>query len=378
MSNDVSTFLRNANKKLVSEFLEKINAPQLNLPVKKHEKSEAVANYLGVLLQSNDSLIAKLKYEVSRINALKNPAYDLYFAQKNLKHPELDGRDRAIWFYVNHIEDFENIERRVSYDRLVGSKNQSTLFLTEKLKTPDYSPENTAALEKIIQQIYLLHDGSGKFVVSHVPIENFNEETLSILISQSPVVLANFSEAGEAKEDAFRKITDIHFRYNKENGRLQISSTRGGYKIRQELANEFAKLILSVETSPSVDETEKLRLEKVLTIEEPALFPDQPDAEVKLVAATIQIDDLTGHLFRVQANAGIKKDALQRLAGESGAQLSVISAEFYITDYRPQGASKNCKLRVELSKDGSVKCKSLKSEQERLLKALITVYGLDN
>ncbi|MFC7290411.1 hypothetical protein [Hirschia litorea] len=377
MSKEIGTFLRNANQDLVANFIKKIGAPPLVLPSSQKAKTGAVASYLGKLLQTNDGKVASLKYEISRVNALKNAANDRYFALKNRNHPELDSRDRAIWFYVNHIEDFENIERRVSYDILMGSKNQATLFVTEKQKIPDYSSQKIAVLEKIIQQIYLIHDGSGKFVISHIPLENFNEETLSVQISQSPVVLPNFNETGEAQEDAFRKIGDIHFRYNAENGGLQISSTRGGYKVRQELANEFAKLILDVKTSPSVDETERLNLKKVLALEETPFLSDHPDAAIRLVSATIEIDDFPGHLFLIQNNAGLQQDALNRLAGKKKSQLKVRCAGFYITDYLPQGASKKCNLRVELFQDGSVKCKSLKSEQERLLKALITSYSLN-
>lgn len=381
MADQVIVFLRNSDVDLASAFLNSLNLPVVLFPRTSKDREQAIRSYLADHIFPNDGLIAKLKYEVNRVECLNKSQYDLYFNQHcPVENPDtfrcLNTRDRAIWLFVHSKDDFEDIERQLSYDTLSGQKTKSTRFDTAADKPIDFSMNLITTLENEVRNIFLGHDGSGKFINSFVPSENFNEETLSMQISRAPEVLETFEEDGSTIDETVRKITDVHFRYTRSNGLLMIATSRGGYKIRQQLSEAFAKLILQVDDLPSVSEVEKLELQQVLTFETPPLIPGQPDAEILLVEANVRTWSLSGHHFKVVANGGLNDTALKRITNGDLSSLVILSLVFRISNYRPEGASKPCKLRVELHQDGSVHCNSLKAEQERLMLLLPKMYGL--
>lgn len=380
MEEALGILLRNAEPKLVSGFLGKFSAPVFARPPKKKDRTKASSEYLAALAE-NDRLLATLKFEAGRVHDLSKSHLDRYFrthlseeARESIE--PLNTRDRSLWAYLNEIESFEAIEDELSYDTLSGARDKKTKFETEENCEFTASPDALAAFEEKVRDIYSAHDGSGRFVNTTPPEENFDEATLSLRVSRPLSNEEHFDEQGETHDQSVRRVTDVHIRYQAETGELFVVTSRGGFKVRELLAGAFAELILGVDETPTVSKQEELKLETVLSVTEPPPITGQPDAEIKLVEVRVLHPLFYGHRFEIACNDGLRDDLFKSLFGEASDRVRVLSVKFRIENYLPEGATKQCTLAVTLNRDGSVSCPNHKAEQERLIRILPAVWGL--
>ena len=180
MASQLGTFLRNADAELIKLFLCQFDLPNIVLPAKNSARSKTINDYLAAHVVANDGLAAKLNYEVSRIENLNKGQFDRYFNKHvPIDEPEafrsLNSRDRSLWLYLNDADAFEDIERQLSYDTLSGQKTKATRFETASEKTPEFTAQVVSNLETQVRDIFLDHDGSGKFVNSHPLFTNLPE-----------------------------------------------------------------------------------------------------------------------------------------------------------------------------------------------------------
>ncbi len=382
MTPALAVLLRNAEHRLVQQFLVNTGAPSIDMPHPKRARTEPVAKYLLKQVEENDQLVARLDYDAGRVKALANPQFDRFFAAATTDEIEeeiadFDQRSKALWFFVHRPDDFEDIEREVSFEALSGTKDRHTKFETCANLDPDFAKAEVDALERQICYTYRVHDGSGKFVTSHPPdTDSAGGILFSIGISQPPSLLERFGEDGETADETVRKITWVHFRYEILSGALFVVTSRGGFRLRNEMAEAFGRFILKQSKPPSVARVDEVDLRPLLGFEELPAIPNQPDAKCLVTEVIVQSGRYPDTRLVLQNKAGIKRLVLDRLFGREMQLSTIYSVRVGIKDYLPEGAQKPCSFAAIFHRDGSTSFDGNRMEQRHLREQLPPLWGL--
>lgn len=330
-----------------------------------------------------DSRLVGLTEDAKRIVALSEGRFDWLFINKaspndGLPPPERDSLDRSLWFLLHDPETFEEIERRASYERYTAQRARHTHFHAPKGLTLRTDRIAMSRFESAVQARYRAHDGSGLHAVT-TPDDGLtpNGDTLHLVtvsLSQLPTAQEEFSNEGKLATRPVRKVTEVQTSYEPGSGDLFVTATRGGYKLRFQVAALFAEFLLGVDEPPEVAPAEAFKLNGAL---DPAELPAIPGFEfeaVHLVEAEFVHPESAGTFVSLNKADGIEASLVRSFA-PVGENLRVLSLTFRI-HCRPAGASKTKWLRIKLNEDGSTSLKGDVKLDYELREKIPALWGL--
>jgi hypothetical protein len=383
MSKDLGSLLRNGAADLAALLLSRHHLNAEQPPSDKKLRSKWAGALLFGLQDTADARLAGLTEAARRISGLAESRFDWMFVSTARPAGDavwlrLNNLDRSIWFFLTDLETFEKIERRASYERLSGQKNKHSRFCVPAEVPVRMNDHAIGEFETAVQKLYRQHDGSGLHAdtspdKSQTPDGN-PLHLITVALSQLPTAQPEFTEEGELDTRAVQRVTEVQASYEPATGNLFVTTTRGGYSMRFEIATEFAQIMLGLDRAPEVAEADQFDLGAVLAV---ADLPDVPGfefEELHLAEAEFCHPDRASTVVSLRDGQGIDS-ALIETFGAGETPLRILSLTYRIL-CRPVGAQKAKWIRVKLNEDGSTSLKGDVKLDHELREKIPELWGL--
>lgn len=385
MAQSIGILLRNAMPDMVDRFLDANGLGKLELPAAKRARTEPINAFIGDLLSGDDDSFARLEYEAGRIEDIAKREFDWVFAkyldvEAKAETEEFSQRDKAVWIYIHRPDDFAEIERHISFDHLSATKTKHTKFFTVADCRLSDNSAKMAEFEDCVKAIYKAHDGSGRYAVTHKPWTDQEggrrHHIYSLDVSQPPTHLARFDDDGDTRTDLIRQITWLHIRYEPDRGQLFIACSRGGYPVRQQVSEHFARLLLDVHEPPTVSQAEAFELTPLLCPDALTPPPGQAECALKLVRICVRHWAYPGTMMEFARKTGLEANFLERLFGDHAGSVVIEAATLRFENYRVAQTDELRSFTATFNRDGSTTFDGNKIDQRRLREDLPRLWKL--
>ncbi len=383
MSKDLGFLLRNGAADLVSALLSRNGLEIDSPPADKKLRAKWAGALVFGLQEVADIRFAGLTEQARRIFGLSEARFDWMFvrtagADERAEWLGLNSLDRSLWFFMSDLGTFEQIERRASYERLSGQRNKHSRFSVPPAVPVRKDPGIIDSFEKAVQKLYRRHDGSGLHAEtspdeSQTPDGNILQ-LVTVALSQLPSSQPEFTDKGELDTRAVQRVTEVQASYEPATGNLFVTTTRGGYSMRFEVAILFAQMVLGVDQAPEVAEADLFDLGAVLAV---ADLPDVPGFEFEelyLAEAEFCHPDRASTVVSLRDGDGIDAALIEAFRSDS-TPLRILSLTYRIL-CRPAGALKANWIRVKLNEDGSTSLKGDVKLDYELREKIPELWGL--
>lgn len=363
MSSDLSKVLKVSSAELLASWL-KVRAR--DIPSESKERKRWAQTFISDLKAKVDPALADLVHDAKRIMLLSEARFDWVFSRfrpdyGELGDEDLGGIDRALACMVSDIETFDAIERRITHENFSHQKQRHTKFQSQVGLQPNPTTMLIARFEHEVQELYRNHDGSGL----HASMEVDEAATpdggalhlVTIYLSQLPAPQDEFSSDGALGNRPVRKVTEVHASYEPKTGFVFVTTSRGGFPIRERVASCFARSVLGVDEDPTVVLGERFELFDAL---DPESLPDVhglPFDEIALVEAEMQHPEFgSGSVLTLRNAEGIDQGVIKQLVPGDREKPRVLSVTFRIS-LSEVSSSKPRYARFRLNIDGSTSLK---------------------
>lgn len=167
MSKDLSQLLRNGGTVLMAELLRRHKFEFEPAPAEKKHRRHWAAETLLDLYDTAEVRLAELAEDAQRAMALSEARFDWLFVRtagsdQGAAWRNLTGLDRSLWFLLNDLDKFEQIERRASYETLTSQRKRHTHFIASPGLSVLADAKRIGDFESEVQSLYRQHDGSGR------------------------------------------------------------------------------------------------------------------------------------------------------------------------------------------------------------------------
>jgi len=348
-------------------------------------KTKAVwANALLLQLRIEaDTRLAALTEDARRIASLAEARFQWMFVR--IAGPDntaewfgFDDINRSLWFLLHDEATFERIERRASHELHVGQRSRHTRFCVPVAVSVRSDAVTIGKFEAAVQSLYRRHDGSGLHAETS-PDDSLTPDgnalhLVTVALSQLPTSQAEFSEAGELDSRAVQRVTEVQTSYEPISGNLFVTTTRGGFAMRFEVATLFAQMLLNLDQAPEVAKADQFDLGAALAISD---LPDVPGFEFEelyLAEAEFCHPDCPSTVVGLRDGQGIDPTLLEGF-GPTGAKLRILSLTYRIL-CRPTGEAKAKWIRLKLNEDGSTSLKGDVKLDYELREKIPGLWGL--
>ena len=330
-----------------------------------------------------DNRLADLTEDTKRVISLSEARFDWLFVRTARPNDgaewlRFDTMNRSLWFLLNDQETFEKIERRASYELHTSQKNRHTRFCVPAELSARADDETIGIFEKTVQKLYRQHDGSGLHAETD-PDDSLtpNGDALHLVtvsLSQLPSSQAEFSEKGELDTRPVQRVTEVQASYEPVTGDLYVTTTRGGYSIRFEIATLFAELVLGLKEAPAVAEANQFDLGAIVATTELPAVPGFEFSELYLAEAEFCHPDRSSTVVSLRDGEGIDAALIEAFC-PAGTQLRILSLTYRIL-CRPAGTHKAKWIRLKLNEDGSTSLKGDVKLDYELREKISELWGL--
>jgi hypothetical protein len=383
MSKDLGSLLRNGAAGLVTLLLSRHGLNTEQPPAEKKLRSKWAGGLLYGLQEAADARLAGLAEDARRISGLAEVRFDWMFVSTARPADDavwlrLNTLDRSTWFFLNDLETFEKIERRASYERLSGQKNKHTRFCVPTEVSVHMSEATIGQFETAVQKLYRRHDGSGLHAEtlpdkSQTPDGNALH-LISVALSQLPTAQPEFTDEGDLDTRAVQRVTEVQASYEPATGNLFVTTTRGGYPLRFEVATKFAQMMLGLDQAPELAEADQFNLGAVLDVADLPNVPGFEFEEMYLAEAEFCHPDRASTVVSLRDGGGIDAGLIETF--RTGSEpLRILSLTYRIL-CRPVGAQKAKWIRVKLNEDGSTSLKGDVKLDHELREKIPELWGL--
>ncbi|NQY41636.1 MAG: hypothetical protein HRT80_16255 [Henriciella sp.] len=366
MSNDLLRVLKLSSSQLLIQWLHGFDLNVGAVPHDTKERKNWARSLLADLKREAGDALAGLVYDAKRIALLSEARFDWVFSRLrpyygDVEAKDLGGFDRALACRVNDYETFEIIERRITHENLSHQKRRHTKFQSEKGLDPEPTSQQVERMEHEVQELYRDHDGSG----THAATELDKSTTpagdtlhlVTVYLSQLPAPQDEFSHDGDLDSRSVRKVTEVQASYEPKTGFVFVTTSRGGFPIRERVASIFARVVLDVQEDPAVILKERFELSGALDPKALPPLEGLPFDEINLVETELMHPAFgTGTVLSLRGSDGIDPNAIEGLTGGHPDMPRVLSATFCIQLSAP-GFDKPKFIRVRLNEDGSTSLK---------------------
>jgi hypothetical protein len=366
MSNDLLRVLKTSSSELLVRWLDGFDVKAGLVPSGAKERRSWARAFVGDLKDGAADALARLVHDAKRIALLSEARFDWMFSTSSpcfgdLQADDLGGFDRALAWRVYDEEAFEAVERRIIHENLSHQKRRHTKFQSAVGLNPQPASEQVGRFEHEVQELYRDHDGSGLYAATEVDRSTTPAggvlHLVTIDLSQLPVPQDEFSRDGELDSRSVRKVTEVQASYEPETGYVFITTSRGGFSIRERVATVFARHILGVQEDPAVILKERFELSGALNPKALPPLEGLPFEEIDLVETELVHPDFgTGTVLSLRSSDGIDPSVIERLASEHHAERRVLSVTFRLKLSAP-GSDKPNLVRFRLNEDGSTSLK---------------------
>lgn len=364
MANAFLRLLKSADADLLETWLSSKSIVHNGVPSGKNARTEfASALLLEAIGASSDAYVNAVT-EAGRIDTLSKGQYDWAFARHagdldELSSAELTGLNRSLWTALHHPNTFEQIERLVSYNHFANTRTKHTRFKTLSNVSPELESDAIAAFEAAVQSVYRTHDFSGRHAETEPErIQDYDGKSIfliTVTLSQTPKSVARFDDSGEARDDALLLATTLHASYEVNIGEMYITASRGGFPVREKVAEAFAELILGVDEAPAILKSEKLDLRPLLNVSKLAPLEDVPFDDLDLIEVSLTHPSLEGTSMVLRNPDGLPADFLETLFGERASltALKSVSLRLHFDHGNSKRSGLPAQMTVTFNQDGS-------------------------
>lgn len=248
---------------LVESYLKQrnINGFSFSKPVHKRKKNEdTVEAVRKVLREQPDSVQQEIERDFSEINYLANEkgsqnllaeAKDQGLSLPLDKFVEMNNHDRALWFFNNHPDIFQQADAVQQFYDLEGWKRAPA-----PTKDIDFILSRKEALNEALRKYYGEKEALGKYgEVEMYPKEGRVYVVARLTGNAENNFVPDEKTNGLIQDGTRRRLFEVYYLYrqNKEeknNAELEIKA-RGGYTKQHDLLNVFSKSVFNTELDDS-------------------------------------------------------------------------------------------------------------------------------
>ena len=378
--------LKYGSADLLAELFRRHGLDAGNIPLQRKARARFNADIFSRLAFREEGPFPELTKVAERVEALAEGRFDWIFARLGANADsqiwqELDTWNRALWFLLYEPELLERIERKASYEQYSTTRNKHTRFLTRPGAEFNRDRDIITAFGNQVQLTYKKHDGSGLFVETNFePSEDRKGAPLQLIsvgVSQLPSSVEHITGGGERRTDVIRKITDVHVTYNDGSGELFVVASRGGFPVRERVAEHFARYILGIEEAPVVLSADRFQLT-------PLLKPDDlPPLEgvalkgIDLIELHLKHPDFGSTAMTFRDTTGLPSDLNTRLFGDASKFVTITSATIRLHfDEVGDGRPEPKPLVVTFNADGSTTLRGDLSHELQIREVAPRSWGL--
>jgi hypothetical protein len=364
VANAFLRLLKKADAELLGTWLTAKGLAHSGVPAENAARTEFAAKLYFDAADTGSEAHFDAVTEAGRICAMAEGRFDWVFARQardldGLPSHELTGLDRSLWTALYHSEAFEQVERRISYNHFSNTPKKHTRFSTKSQIEPGFDTQAIAAFEAAVKDIYRSHDFSGRHAATqpeHVrDAQGKPVYLVTVTLSQTPKAVARFDENGEARDDALLLATTLHASYEAETGEMYVTASRGGFPVREKVADAFSRLVLGVDEKPAILKSEQLDLRSLITPSELAPIDGVPLDGIDLIEVSLTHPSHEGTSMNFRNADGLPSDFLTSLFGDKALLVDLKSVSLRLhfdADISGKSALPE-QMTVTFNKDGS-------------------------